>query len=110
MGLDMYIFREEDNEAVNSEVCYWRKHPNLHGFIVQTFAAGVDECQRIYLDDAKVETVLRATLEDKLPTTQGFFFGTSQPSDKLDTIKQLGALIEDMRTHPGVKYYYRSSW
>ncbi len=109
MGLDMYVYREDDAEDA-APVCYWRKHPNLHGFIVQTFAAGVDECQQIYLDDAKVEAILKATLEDKLPVTQGFFFGVSQPSDKLDTIKQLGALIETMRKNPTAKFYYRSSW
>jgi hypothetical protein len=27
------------------EVGYWRKHPDLHGYIVETFADGVDACQ-----------------------------------------------------------------
>ena len=107
MELDMYVFREDQAEE---PLCYWRKHPNLHGFIVQTFAAGIDECQRIYLDDAKVETILRATLEDKLPITQGFFFGVSQPKDNLDTIKQLARLVDEMRKHPDSKFYYQSSW
>ena len=108
MGLDMYVFRED--QAEDELLCCWRKHPNLHGFIVQTFAEGKDECQRIYLDDGKVETILRATLEDKLPITQGFFFGVSLPEDKLDTIKQLGRLVDEMRKHLDSKFYYQSSW
>jgi hypothetical protein len=56
MGLDMYLTGEkflmtrnleEDGFRLRSktlELGYWRKHPNLHGYIVQTFADGTDEC------------------------------------------------------------------
>ena len=62
MGLDMYLEGRRflrtnwENPEANLkrgkyrvkeetlELAYWRKHPNLHGFIVQTFADGVDEC------------------------------------------------------------------
>lgn len=67
MGLDMYLTgskflftnwehpeknRKEDGieiESVRLRLAYWRKHPNLHGYIVQTFADGKDECQEIEL-------------------------------------------------------------
>ena len=61
MGLDMYLTGEkfvmatglqEDGFPLRSktlELGYWRKHPNLHGYIVQTFVGGKDECQEIYL-------------------------------------------------------------
>jgi len=59
MGLDMFLHGEkyfwghngkrpkEDGFEVKEhilELGYWRKHPNLHGYIVQTFADGKDEC------------------------------------------------------------------
>ena len=99
MGLDMYL----EGERFNSQVClktgdnhearpkqdgfpvsktvleigYWRKHPNLHGYIVQTFADGKDECQRISLGAADCRKISTAILEDELPPTAGCFFGDS---------------------------------
>ena len=61
MGLDMYLkgnkfywtnWREPEKNLTEEgfkltektlELGYWRKHPNLHGYIVKTFAEGVDE-------------------------------------------------------------------
>jgi len=40
------------------ELVYWRKHPDLHGFIVTTFADGVDNCQQIWLSDNDIETII----------------------------------------------------
>jgi hypothetical protein len=131
MGLDMSLYgvkffwsywdhpennRMEDGLKVSSlevELGYWRKHPNLHGFIVQTFAGGVDKCQRIELDEKQLRQTLEAVLADELPHTEGFFFGESQSSDKGDSIKQLKAAIEWLMVEEkGVSrsVYYRASW
>lgn len=110
MGLDMYLTgrksfwpsrntaedRQEDGfkvERLELELGYWRKHPNLHGYIVREFAGGVDECQEIALDAAQLTQLLAAVKEDKLPFTQGFFFGKSQPEDKPETIAILEKAI-----------------
>jgi hypothetical protein len=45
---------DDDGEPVCStqhELGYWRKFAPLHQYIVETFADGVDECQRIDLDE-----------------------------------------------------------
>lgn len=131
MGLDMYLYgqkffwgdwehpknnRMEDGFQVKSldvELGYWRKHPNLHGYIVKTFAKGVDECQHIKLDMEELQQTLNAVKADDLPFTEGFFFGVSQSSDKGDSIKQLEAAIEWLTTEEkGVSrtVYYRASW
>jgi len=60
---------------------YWRKHPNLHGFIVKEFAGGVDKCQKIPLTAEQLETIILAVKANKLPHTTGFFFGTSDVDD-----------------------------
>jgi hypothetical protein len=57
---------------------YWRKHPNLHGYIVQIFADGVDECQEIPLDAEQIRQIMRAVKDKALPHTTGFFFGHSE--------------------------------
>lgn len=87
MGLDMYLERfprnktreqldAESDEAWAKgidywrehirkvrEVAYWRKVNWLHGFIVRTFADGVDECQPIELSRSDVETILSECLD-----------------------------------------------
>lgn len=94
MGLDMYLngrkslwamndakARTEDGfelDGVVLKLGYWRKHPNLHGYIVQTFAGGKDECQEIELDADALKLIIAAVADPKnLPHTTGFFFGQS---------------------------------
>lgn len=66
---------------------YWCKHANLHGFIVNTFADGEDECQKIPLDADDLHNIIVALENDALydePVT-GFFFGKSYfPGEKDD--------------------------
>jgi hypothetical protein len=57
---------------------YWRKHPDLHGYIVNTFAGGVDNCEAIALEDADIEKIIDAVARDELPHTVGFFFGANR--------------------------------
>jgi hypothetical protein len=133
MGLDMNLYGRKrrwlwDGEAsmhvdgfpVNSttlelDVAYWRKHPNLHGYIVREFAGGVDECQEIELNAGDLKKILAASEADELPHTSGFFFGESGPEDKEPTRKKLEAAIKwletkdpDERTTREV--VYRASW
>jgi hypothetical protein len=101
MGLDMYLQGKKffwsnwENPAMNRtedglrlvelqvELGYWRKHPNLHGFIVQNFAGGVDDCRDIELHIVQLEAIITACKLGQLPITQGFFFGESpSPDDK----------------------------
>jgi sugar phosphate isomerase/epimerase len=77
--------RKEDGfevEQVDLRLGYWRKHPNLHGFIVKEFADGKDECQEIELSGENLRTIIEAVKERRLPTTSGFFFGKSYDNDE----------------------------
>ena len=88
MGLDMYLNgeryfmdrppRKAGKVTVKAEIYdlgYWRKYPNLHGYIVQTFADGIDECQEIALDEERLAQIIEAVRAKELPHTIGFFFG-----------------------------------
>ncbi len=134
MGLDMYLLGEEHRSTFDArknkkgefpisfityELGYWRKHPNLHGYIVQTFADGVDECQRIPLNEEALQKTLKAVEEDQLPDTTGFFFGHSTPDRKAETVEILKGAIEWLRKTPELQdpkdwrwreVYYRASW
>ena len=77
--------REEDGyevEQIEVKIGYWRKHPNLHGYIVETFAEGKDECQEIRLDLEEIEKIVAAIKAGELPVTEGFFFGESPSPEK----------------------------
>lgn len=94
MGLDMYLTGRKElwrsartlddegymTDAVEVKLAYWRKHPNLHGYIVNTFAEGVDDCKPVLLNEDDLRRIVRAIKNDELPHTTGFFFGTSEKS------------------------------
>lgn len=109
MGLDMYLKGMNDaGELV--ELGYWRKHPNLHGFIVETFAGGVDECQEIPLTVEDLSLILAATTKEILPETTGFFFGQSRPEHKEDTLQIFHEAVDWLSKDPKRRVFYRASW
>jgi len=117
MGLDMYLTGEkfftgfdkpraqEDGfevEAHTLKLGYWRKHPNLHGYIVTTFADGVDECQEINLGADDIRRIITAIEARELPHTEGFFFGASDDSKEerkrdVEVFTKALAWLEDVK-------------
>lgn len=126
MGLDMYLEGEKylwhDNERYEDgdrikkiivELGYWRKHPDLHGFIVKAFAAGDDDCEPICLDDSDINAIIAAIKEDRLPHTEGFFFGDSDCSAKDASITIFSKALKWLQTkddNSSRTVYYRASW
>ena len=136
MGLDMYLTgekffssivkdRPKDDEGYTIEknvveLGYWRKHANLHGYIVATFAEGKDDCQDIELDMEQLKALLEIVKDPSLmPKTEGFFFGESANDEeqiKEDTeiiTKAIGFLSaglvkQDRDVWRSV--HYRASW
>jgi len=126
MGLDMYArsttleikewvdfdVPEREDEL---EVHYWRKHPNLHGWMEELYRArgGKDQdfnCVNVrltYGDLASLETDIRS---GGLPDTQGFFFGQSRGTEeeKQDDL----AFIEKAKSAllAGRTVFYRAWW
>ena len=97
------------------DIAYWRKHPDLHGYIVKHFGEGKDSCQRITLREKDCLQIAEAILKRKLPHTKGFFFGESawHKKDRIknakvftDTAKWLEKYQKDW-TH---SVYYQASW
>jgi hypothetical protein len=130
MGLDMYLTGEkfimhrslspqEDGFPLRSKTVhlgYWRKHPNLHGYIVDTFADGKDDCQDIYLGDPdRIRAIIAALKARDLPDTTGFFFGVSDSTQKqldqdIAIFERALAWVET--DEPGIlrSVRYRASW
>jgi hypothetical protein len=131
MGLDMYLegrkyiwsnwehpeknIKEDGFKLTGKtlELGYWRYHPNLHGYIVNKFADGVDECQEIDLPLKSLEQLLKAVEADKLPATSGFFFGESSSEYKQMSIEIIEGAIKWLKTkEEGIarSVIYRASW
>jgi len=135
MGLDQYAyvatrsnerseFYESEGEFVNGEwvvpgkakpreIAYWRKHPNLHGWMQKLWEAkggsGEFNGDELELTWEDIDDLEKAVKKRKLPTTSGFFFGN--PSDNyyydhdLEFIKNARAEL-----FLGLKVFYNSSW
>lgn len=126
MGLDMYLngrlYCYENSEKVDGyevsekelELGYWRKHPDLHGYIVQTFAKGVDECQKIELDVDDLFNIIEAIKTKKLPHTEGFFFGSSDWKDhtqeSIDIFVKAAEWLQMHSKDVTRSVYYQASW
>ncbi len=130
MGLDMYLKGRKmysrwddgcpkDDDIPVSEVTlgigYWRKHPNLHGYIVKEFAdSGEDNCEPIYLNEENLLKIIDAIEKEQLPHTEGFFFGQSDGSEKIEDLEIFKKAIEWLKL-PKQKEFskwveYQASW
>jgi len=148
MGLDMYAYvgrpgqREEyyegDGDYVDGdwkpnngvakprEIAYWRKHPNLHGWMEALWHKKRNAEDKPVVEDdddisgsfngiemeltwEDIEELERAVTHKQLPSTSGFFFGNSADevyyNDDLEFIKNAKAEL-----FLGLKVFYNSSW
>jgi hypothetical protein len=137
MGLDMYAYvaaragqqndfyegaefneqtREYENKTVNKprEIAYWRKHPNLHGWMEQLAEQkklNYDSFNGIEMEltAEDLDELEKAVKKRRLPATSGFFFGDN--SDQYYYNQDL-AFIQAARAEMfmGLKVFYNSSW
>jgi hypothetical protein len=101
MGLDMYVFttttsltQPVDFEGPENieELHYWRKHPNLHGWMEALYFAkgGKDKdfnMSPVTLEAAELDVLAWLIALDRLPVTAGFFFGESDGSEREDDLE-----------------------
>jgi hypothetical protein len=112
MGLDMYLFRNENGR--NVEVGYWRKANAIHNWFVQNCQKGIDECQEARVSVNKVLAAAKngdfSLAEDMLPTQSGFFFGGTDYDEYY--IQDLESTLEilDKAIAANKPCIYQSSW
>ncbi|MBM6395303.1 MULTISPECIES: phosphoglycerate kinase [Hyphomicrobiales] len=121
MGLDMYAFAIPETPAApvdfeaetGSELHYWRKHPNLHGWMEALYRekGGKDDVfnnvnlQLTAQDLDRLEADIR---DHRLPSTTGFFFGTSDGSEIADDLQFVAKAREALAA--GFTVFYSSWW
>lgn len=121
MGLDMYAYRTSaaiigtDFAAPENavEIAYWRKHPNLHGWMEARYyakdgAEDVFNCCTLHLAAEDIDALAVAVEMGTLPYTEGFFFGESRP----EHAEQDRAFIRAAREAfaAGDRVFYSSWW
>jgi hypothetical protein len=136
MGLDMYAYvaakagaqadydegkawDKEKGGMVNPsvteprEIAYWRKHPNLHGWMNRLWESrgnsgefNGDELELTWEDLDQLEQAIR---NKKLPGTSGFFFGNNADNEYRE---QDLKFVRDAKAEAflGLKVFYNSSW
>ena len=112
--------KEHCNPNVNRprEIAYWRKHPNLHGWMARLWLAREGNALRDVNNFNGIELELEADDLDlleyvvkarELPGTSGFFFGENADdyyyTDDLNFIQMARAEM-----FMGFKVFYNSSW
>ena len=124
MGLDMYAYTaaipKMDWASGNQrELAYWRKHPNLHGWMEQLWRSrntdpsadptfnGV-ELELTWEDIDRLEQDIKRGVVAQFGTT-GFFFGNASDDYYYE---QDMAFIKQARAElfSGLKVFYNSSW
>ncbi len=122
MGLDQYAYaaakaNEEWDGNNHREIAYWRKHPNLQGWMDALWRSrNTDPAADPMFNGVELELTwedldtLEADINSgNLPKTKGFFFG--EDSDEyyreqdLEFIRKARAEI-----FTGLKVFYNSSW
>ena len=114
------VWDEELKESVNlnvskpREIAYWRKHPNLHGWMEKLAESkGLDYDSfngvEMELTHEDLDELERAVTHKQLPSTQGFFFGNE--ADDIYYESDL-SFIKTARAELffGLKVFYNSSW
>jgi hypothetical protein len=135
MGLDMYAYvatkagqqkeyydnanfdndLKELTSTVNKprEIAYWRKHPNLHGWMNRLWEAkggsGDFNGDELELTAEDLDMLEHDVVNSQLPATGGFFFGNNSDEHykehDLEFIKNARAEL-----FLGLKVFYNSSW
>ena len=120
MGLDMYAMvtitqpdRPVDFQSADaSELHYWRKHPNLHGWMERLYAqkggAQTFNCAPVVLTAEDLDHLEADIRANSLPATSGFFFGETEGTEADDDL----AFIAKARTAlaEGKTVFYDSWW
>jgi hypothetical protein len=101
------------NATEPREIAYWRKHPNLHGWMHRLWASrgnsgefNGDELELTWEDLDQLEQDIR---NKKLPGTSGFFFG----NDADDHYREHDLkFVREAKAEAflGLKVFYNSSW
>jgi hypothetical protein len=123
MGLDQYAYCVDSN-GEKEELAYWRKHPNLQGFMENLWEVkgrpgltqdnsgdmlGDFNCIPVELNYEDIDSLENAIVNKGMPSTAGFFFGSDSDNyyreKDLEFIRKAREALDS-----GLAVYYDSWW
>lgn len=122
MGLDQFAY-SLDKDGNKSELAYWRKHPNLQGWMENLWYSkgcpnkpeqssspmGDFNCIPVELTKEDINSLENDIVNNKLPSTMGFFFGNDSDDyykkEDLEFVRKAKTALED-----GLTVMYDSWW
>lgn len=108
------VYGTSESENDHEEIHYWRKHPNLHGYMERLYRekGGESEfnCRPVQLEQQDIDQLALAIINNELPRTSGFFFGESEDTlterqEDLEFCKVASNAIKE-----GYTVFYDSWW
>ena len=128
MGLDQFAYKTKvkpanqvdfndevyGEEVEYEEIHYWRKHPNIQGFMKNLYRkkGGSKEfnCATVQLTQNDIDRLAIMILDKELPETSGSFFGQSfsdedEEKDDLEFCRKASEAIKE-----GYTIFYDSWW
>ena len=103
----------ENQLVATEELAYWRKHPNLHGWMEQLYRkkGGAEKSfngDPVVITEEDLDELKITILTGKLPSTAGFFFGESREEINFADLEFIEKAKEAIKE--GYTVYYDSSW
>jgi hypothetical protein len=120
IGDKKIVFNPEQISEITELVGYWRKANAIHNWFVQNVQEGKDECEETFVPIEKLNELKnlcqiiiknkdKKLIEEKLPPTEGFFFGSTEIDEYyFDDLKETVNIINYLDADGD--YYYQSSW
>ena len=113
---EKYNEETEEHEVLceKEEIHYWRKHPNLQGWMEELYYEKGGEspefnCVNVQLTWEDLEKLEQNIKEGLLPETCGFFFGNNSDEEyREETLEFVGKGLESIKN--GYDVYYSSWW
>ena len=119
IGLDNAGMRVKE---VRCEAMYWRKANAIHYWFVQNVQSGADDCREYFVSRDSLRSLLAvcekvlddpSKVDDILPPSEGFFFGSTEIDDWYwDDVKATIGTIKRLLTDVSEDwdFFYASSW
>jgi hypothetical protein len=123
MGLDMYLEKRRANNEEYEEIAYWRKANQIREWFNSHLENGVAKYEYVQVSKEDLEQLLEdckkvledpTLAEDLLPTSSGFFFGSTDYDEEYfevleDTVTMLEQILEET-DFENEDVYYSECW
>jgi hypothetical protein len=120
-GVGHLMTKEHPHVYLEVSVGYWRKQNAIHQWFVDNCQGGEDDCRTSYVSREQLQE-LKSLCEEvlakpesadyELPTTSGFFFGSTEYDDwYFDGLRETVEIVDRCLEMPEEwEFEYHSSW